>query len=618
MLYDDEDVSEESGMRGCWLCLDGQWGIWTSWTSCTVSCGSGTRTRSRECNNPAPAHNGRSCSGENQGVESCSAGIMCPVDGQWGLWSGWTSCSVSCGNGTRARSRQCNNPAPAHNGRSCPGDDYESEGCSSGIMCPIDGKWGSWNSWTPCSITCENGTRTRSRQCDNPAPAYNGQSCHGDQSVTEECTSDIMCPIDGQWSHWNDWVPCSVSCENGTRTRSRQCDNPAPAYNGQSCHGNHSVTEECTSDIMCPIDGEWGPWNDWTFCSVSCENGTRARSRQCNNPAPAQNGHSCVGENSDTERCATGVTCPVDGEWADWSAWSMCSVSCENGTRTRARECLNPAPAHGGRYCLGDQKESEGCHPGIMCPVDGNWGLWHDWTACSVSCENGTRTRSRLCDNPVPVHNGRSCPGYDLDSEECSAGTMCPIDGQWSQWNDWSSCSVSCENGTRKRSRLCNNPAPAYNGIFCRGDQYDSEHCTYGTICPIDGQWGKWTEWSLCSVTCECGEKLRSRVCDNPYPEHGGMNCTGNNTDTTPCGIDMLCPGSCGKDRLMCTDKRTCISVSMSCDGVKQCPDGSDEFNCIGRNLLYMPTFEYLFSSDSTRLVSSPVLLVAVWLFIVQ
>ena len=36
-------------------------GGWTSWTSCSKSCGSGKLTRT--CTNPAPAHGGSDCSG---------------------------------------------------------------------------------------------------------------------------------------------------------------------------------------------------------------------------------------------------------------------------------------------------------------------------------------------------------------------------------------------------------------------------------------------------------------------------------------------------------------------------------------------------------------------------
>ena len=47
---------------------------------------------------------------------------------------------------------------------------------------------------------------------------------------------------------------------------------------------------------------------------------------------------------------------PVNGGWS--TAWSACSASCNGGTRTRS--CNNPAPAFGGAPCSG--ADSEACN----------------------------------------------------------------------------------------------------------------------------------------------------------------------------------------------------------------------------------------------------------------
>ncbi|XP_078135575.1 A disintegrin and metalloproteinase with thrombospondin motifs 14 [Sander vitreus] len=51
-------------------------------------------------------------------------------DGSWGSWSKFSSCSRTCGGGVRSRSRQCNNPPPAYGGRDCPGSAFDYQMCN--------------------------------------------------------------------------------------------------------------------------------------------------------------------------------------------------------------------------------------------------------------------------------------------------------------------------------------------------------------------------------------------------------------------------------------------------------------------------------------------------------
>nr|XP_015195659.1 PREDICTED: A disintegrin and metalloproteinase with thrombospondin motifs 3 isoform X2 [Lepisosteus oculatus] len=51
-------------------------------------------------------------------------------DGAWGAWTRFGSCSRSCGTGVRFRTRQCNNPTPSNGGLDCPGINYEHQLCN--------------------------------------------------------------------------------------------------------------------------------------------------------------------------------------------------------------------------------------------------------------------------------------------------------------------------------------------------------------------------------------------------------------------------------------------------------------------------------------------------------
>ena len=57
--------------------------------------------------------------------------------------------------------------------------------------------------------------------------------------------------VDGNWSEWNDWATCSVTCGGGVQNRSRTCTNPPPAFGGEPCQGESDETRTCNED-PCP------------------------------------------------------------------------------------------------------------------------------------------------------------------------------------------------------------------------------------------------------------------------------------------------------------------------------------------------------------------------------
>ncbi|XP_060575175.1 thrombospondin-1-like [Ruditapes philippinarum] len=52
--------------------------------------------------------------------------------------------------------------------------------------------------------------------------------------------------------------------------------------------------------------------------------------------------------------------------------------------------------------------------------VNGGWNTWLSWSACSVTCKTGTRTRSRTCSNPSPSNGGLTCQGLATENEVCN------------------------------------------------------------------------------------------------------------------------------------------------------------------------------------------------------
>ena len=59
------------------------------------------------------------------------------------------------------------------------------------------------------------------------------------------------------------------------------------------------------------------------------------------------------------------------------------------------------------------------------------------------------------------------------------------VRGSWSLWSEWGECSVTCENGTRTRTRECNHPPPNFGGTYCHGDAIQYKHCEL-PMCPSE------------------------------------------------------------------------------------------------------------------------------------
>lgn len=58
----------------------------------------------------------------------------------------------------------------------------------------VNGNWGPWSPWDTCSLTCGSGSQIRKRVCNDPAPKYGGKECIGDAKETQFCNKKA-CPI---------------------------------------------------------------------------------------------------------------------------------------------------------------------------------------------------------------------------------------------------------------------------------------------------------------------------------------------------------------------------------------------------------------------------------------
>ncbi|XP_076109282.1 thrombospondin-2-like [Mytilus galloprovincialis] len=106
--------------------------------------------------------------------------------------------------------------------------------------------WSQWTPWT-CSVTCGNGIKTRTRNCLSSS-CY-GTIGFGKQLVQSSCFT-IACPaVDGNWGPWGIFEPCSVTCGTGLQNRSRICNDPAPSLNGKPCDGEETSSKICNTEV---------------------------------------------------------------------------------------------------------------------------------------------------------------------------------------------------------------------------------------------------------------------------------------------------------------------------------------------------------------------------------
>uniref|UniRef100_A0A8C8D3J5 Thrombospondin-1 n=1 Tax=Oncorhynchus tshawytscha TaxID=74940 RepID=A0A8C8D3J5_ONCTS len=249
-------------------------------------------------------------------------------------------------------------------------------------------------------------------------------------------------------------------------------------------------------------------------------------------------------------RCGNPSDYAEDG-WSPWSEWTHCSVSCGRGIQQRGRSCdrINS-------NCEGTSVQTRDCYPqecDKRFKQDGGWSHWSPWSSCSVTCGEGVITRIRLCNSPTPQMGGRDCQGQGRETEVCQE-SPCPINGGWGPWSLWDTCSVTCGGGLQTRQRLCNNPAPKYNGKECQGDTKTSQLCGKED-CPING---------CLSNPCFAGAK-----------------CTSFDDGSWKCGS---CPVGYTGNGINCKDIDECKEVPDACftlNAVHRCENTAPGYNCL-------------------------------------
>ena len=138
-----------------------------------------------------------------------------------------------------------------------------------------------------------------------------------------------------------------------------------------------------------------------------------------------------------------------------------------------------------------------------LISVNCNWSQWTQWETCSSSCGVGTQLRSRYFEE-IAKNGGLPCSGEVAESKTCNL-------------------------------ELC--PPGKVNNILLRLVFYpsDHQHAEIGLKFSVNCTYTEWSVWGSCTVTCGEGSRMRTRNMDN-LPLNGGKPCTDPLAEIERCG----------------------------------------------------------------------------------
>ncbi|CAN9498609.1 unnamed protein product [Ophioblennius macclurei] len=290
---------------------------------------------------------------------------------------------------------------------------------------------------------------------------------------------------------------------------------------GEQCNVLPDTIDDIVADIGDEDEGgaphtcSYSTWSPWSACSSStCDGGRRMRQRMLK--AQLDPSVACL-HTQDFQPCM-GPGCSDEMSacmMSEWISWSACSVTC--GTGARSRERYVKQYPEDGSLCRLHTQESEECVVNPDCsPSSCVVTEWAEWDACSATCGLGMRRRERMV--KMPPSDGSACQTQTAEVEKCMMPECDLARCMLSPWSDWSECSVTCGLGVQTRDRMLkSDPAE------CSQELQQTQKCMMPE-CPRDCLVSEWSEWSECNKSCGKGHTVRTRMV-KLEPQFGGSIC---------------------------------------------------------------------------------------------
>uniref|UniRef100_A0A669CPB9 ADAM metallopeptidase with thrombospondin type 1 motif 14 n=1 Tax=Oreochromis niloticus TaxID=8128 RepID=A0A669CPB9_ORENI len=454
-------------------------------------------------------------------------------DGSWSSWSKFGSCSRTCGGGIRSRSRQCNNPPPAYDGRDCPGSAFDYQMCNT-------------------------------EECAGPYEDFRAQQCVQRSNKYHKNIKHTWLP----YEHPDEARKCELSCqskETGEVVSMNQV-----MHDGTRCSYLDPFSVCARGECLhVGCDKEVGSYKQEDKCGVCEGDNSHCRTVKLTlTKTPKKNGmlkmfdipigarHIVIEEN-ETSPHIIAVKNQVTGNFIlnEKSEDAKSKTFIENGLQWEysiegERETLKTTgPLHEGIIVLIIPQEEDAkvsltykyiIHEDLLPLITNNnvllaeldtyeWAL-KSWSPCSKSCGGGVqytkygcrrKSDSRLvhrnfCETskkPKPIR--KRC-----NTQDCSQSTWVV--------EEWGPCSKTCGKlGYQTRVVQCmqalhNGTNKVVHSKHCTDERPEIRRACNHTVCPAQWRTGA---WSQCSVTCGEGIQQRQVVCktsDNTIGECEG------------------------------------------------------------------------------------------------
>uniref|UniRef100_A0A8C9GFR8 Thrombospondin type-1 domain-containing protein 7B n=1 Tax=Piliocolobus tephrosceles TaxID=591936 RepID=A0A8C9GFR8_9PRIM len=439
-------------------------------------CGEGMRFQAVACSDK----NGRPvdpsfCSSSGYIQEKCV--IPCPFDCKLSDWSSWGSCSSSCGIGVRIRSKwlkekpynggrpcpkldlknQCVNTADSEGGavdsNLCNQDEIPPETQSCSLMCPNECVMSEWGLWSKCPQSCDPHTMQR-RTRHLLRPSLSSRTCAEDSQV-QPCLLNENC-FQFQYN-LTEWSTCQLSenapCGQGVRTRLLSCvrSDGKPVSMDQCEQRNLEKPQRMSIPCLveCVVNCQLSGWTAWTECSQTCGHGGRMnRTRFIIMPTQGE-GRPCPTELTQQKTCP--VTPCYSWVLGNWSACKLEGGDCGEGVQIRSLSCMvhNGSVSHAagwvedalcGEMPFQDSILKQLCS--VPCPGDCHLTEWSEWSTCELTCIDGrsfetvgrqSRSRTFIIQS---FENQDSCPQQVLETRPCAGGKCYHYTWKASLWNN--------------------------------------------------------------------------------------------------------------------------------------------------------------------------------------